>query len=365
MEAVNSIIAMGNAMKFKVELCYIQAFRHSRSGREYYYYRREGRRIPIKADFGTTAFIKEVMDIEKSFSILSEPLHCTLQDLIAAYKESPDYLFLKDATRLSYDRALNVLLPWYDIDLKTFKRSSIIELRDSVLLPKYRTWMANYVVAVLSILFRFGLDHGFLASNPLQSRVRKIKVQKTEIPNRPWTALERSVVLEHAPPHIRLPIALAMCTGLRKADVFSINMSAIKAGLISVRTSKRGVPVRLPVHIILAQALAERPIVDTVQIALRSDGKPWTADGFDTVWHRFKKRLEGEGKIGTGLTLHGLRHTLGALLKEAGAHDGEIADVLGQSTTAMARFYSQGAGLSDKIQGLVKALERESQSHLV
>ena len=57
-------------------------------------------------------------------------------------------------------------------------------------------------------------------------------------------------------------------------------------------------------------------------------------------------------------------------MKEAGAHDGEIADVLGQSTTAMARYYSQGAGLSDKMRGLVKGLElvavdRESQSQLV
>ena len=344
-------------MKFKAELRYIQAFRHSRSAREYYYYRREGRRIPLKAAFGTAAFIKEVIDIEKGFSIVSDPIDGTLQGLITAYKASPDYLFLKDATRVSYERALNVLLPWYEIELKTFKRSSIIELRDSVLLPKYRTWLANYAVTVLSILFRFGLDHGFLESNPLQGRVRKIRIQKSEIPNRPWTAVERSMVLEHAPPHIRLPIALAMCTGLRKADVFSINMSAIKAGLISVRTSKRGITVRLPIHPILAQALAERPSVDAAQIALRSDGKPWTADGFDTVWHRFKTKLEAEGKIEKGLTLHGLRHTLGVLLKEAGAHDGEIADVLGQSTTAMARYYSQGAGLSDKMQCLVKGLE--------
>ena len=44
-------------------------------------------------------------------------------------------------------------------------------------------------------------------------------------------------------------------------------------------------------------------------------------------------------------------------MKEAGAHDGEIADVLGQSTTAMARYYSQGAGLSDKMQDIVKSLD--------
>ena len=165
------------------------------------------------------------------------------------------------------------------------------------------------------------------------------------------------MVIDHAPPPVRLPIALAMCTGLRKADVFSIKISAIHNGKISICNSKGGIPIKLPIHPILADALAGRPTVDATQIALRSDGKPWTPDGFDTVWHRLKSRLEAEGKIDKGLTMHGLRHTLGVLLKEAGAHDGEIADVLGQSTTAMARYYSQGADLSDKMQDIVKRLE--------
>jgi integrase len=113
----------------------------------------------------------------------------------------------------------------------------------------------------------------------------------------------------------------------------------------------------LPVHRILADALKKRPAVDTLQIAVRSDGKPWTPDGFDTAWHKFKAKLEADGKLEKGLTLHGLRHTLGTLLKEAGASDGEIADVLGQSTTAMARHYSRDAGLSDKMQDVVMGLE--------
>ncbi|MFM8607450.1 MAG: tyrosine-type recombinase/integrase, partial [Hyphomicrobiales bacterium] len=175
--------------------------------------------------------------------------------------------------------------------------------------------------------------------------------------NRPWSASERTIVLESASPHIKLPLALAMCTGLRKTDIFTITMASISNGLISVRTSKRGVPIKLPLHPILVEALKDRPNVSTFQIAVRSDGKPWTPDGFGTAWHKLKTRLESEGKIEKGLTIHGLRHTLGTLLKEAGAHDGEIADVLGQTTTAMARHYSKEAGLSDKISDVVRRLE--------
>jgi integrase len=344
-------------MKLRAELDYIQAFKNRLSGKVYYYYRRAGKRVPIKSEFGSAAFLRDVAEIENTFASKSETTRGTLEHLIEAYKLSPDYLSLKPATQLSYQRAFETLVPFNEANLRDFKRASIIEMRDWVLLPKYRTWMANYAVSVLSIIFRFGHDHGLMESNPLRERVRKIRAKDKQPANRPWTAVERQIVLENAPNHVLLPIALAMCTGLRKADIFSITTSAISNGQIIVKTSKRGVSIKLPVHRILAIALERRPKVDTLQIAVRSDGKPWTADGFDTVWHKLKKRLEGDGKIEKGLTLHGLRHTLGTLLKEAGAGDGEIADVLGQSTTAMARHYSRDAGLSDKMQNVVMGLE--------
>jgi integrase len=344
-------------MKLRAELHYIQAFKNRFSGKVYYYYRRSGKRIPIKSKYGSAAFLNEISEIEKAFEIKEDNIHGTLGHLIDAYKCSPDYQSLKKATCVSYDRAFEVLKPFNQAKLKDFKRSSIIEMRDRVLLPKYQTWMANYAVSVLSIIFRYGHDHGFMENNPLKERVRKLRVKNKEPVNRPWTVNERLVVLENSPPHIRLPIALAMCAGLRKADVFSITTSAILNGYIAVKTSKRGVPIRLPIHPILASALADRPNVDCLQIAVRSDGKPWTPDGFDTAWHKLKKKLEYDGKIDAGLTLHGLRHTLGTLLKEAGASDGEIADVLGQSTISMARHYSKEARISDKLEAVVMGLE--------
>lgn len=344
-------------MVFKVALNSLGAVRHRRSSFHRYGYRGVGYCLTIKSAPGDAGVLHEAVGLESGFGPPHETSVATLRHLIASYKESPDYVSLKYATRVSYERAFVVLRPFLDTHLNSLKRATLIQMRDRVLLPRYRTWMANYAISVLSVVFRFGLDHGFIEENPLQERVRKLRMQRSSHPNRPWTALERRLVLDHAPPHIRLPIALAMCTGLRKADVFSIKLSAIRDGQISVLTSKRGIPIRLPIHPILADALAARPTVDAMHIALRSDGKPWTPDGFDTVWHRLKSKLEAEGKVEKGLTIHGLRHTLGVLLKEAGAHDGEIADVLGQSTTAMARYYSQGAGLSDKMQDIVKSLD--------
>ena len=344
-------------MKLRAELDYIQAFKNRRYGKVYYYYRRAGKRIPIKSEFGTAAFLREVADIEKKFIKSDDSAPETLGFLIKSYKESQNFLELKEATRITYERAFLALKPFWSADIKDFKRSTIIELRDRVLLPKYKLWMANYAITVLSVLFRYGHDLGIVENNPLRERVRKLRNREKLPANRPWTVEERKVVLERAPPNLKIPLALAMCTGLRKTDVLSITMSSIVNDVISIRTSKRGVPVKLPLHPVLAEALATRPKVDAVQIALRSDGKPWTSDGFDSAWHRLKCELEAEGKIDKGLTIHGLRHTLGTLLKEAGAHDGEIADVLGQKSTAMARHYSKEAGISDKMSDVVRRLE--------
>jgi hypothetical protein len=44
-------------------------------------------------------------------------------------------------------------------------------------------------------------------------------------------------------PYLKVPIALAMCAGFRKADVLSVTRSAVCDGMISVTTSKRQFPV--------------------------------------------------------------------------------------------------------------------------
>jgi len=55
-------------------------------------------------------------------------------------------------------------------------------------------------------------------------------------------------------------------------------------------------------------------------------------------------------------TDNGLRHNLATRLKEAGADDGTIADLLGQRTTAMSRHYSAEADLPESTRALMMRL---------
>ncbi|MDR3464089.1 MAG: hypothetical protein P4L76_17435 [Beijerinckiaceae bacterium] len=63
--------------------------------------------------------------------------------------------------------------------------------------------------------------------------------------------------------------------------------------------------------------------------------------------------------MGPGLTLYGLRHTVGVILREMGYDERTIADALGQKTIEMARPYAEGADLKPKMRGVVKRLDKE------
>ena len=74
---------------------------------------------------------------------------------------------------------------------------------------------------------------------------------------------------------------------------------------------------------------------------------------------RSAKSWKLTGKIGPGLTLYGLRHTVAVILRELGYDERTIADALGQKTIEMARLYAEGADLKPKMRGVVAKFDAE------
>jgi integrase len=81
--------------------------------------------------------------------------------------------------------------------------------------------------------------------------------------------------------------------------------------------------------------------------------------GFRASWRTLRIRLEKDGRIGPGLTLYGLRHTVAVILRESGCDERTIADALGQKTIEMARHHAKGADLRGKMRGVVKSFDEE------
>lgn len=153
--------------------------------------------------------------------------------------------------------------------------------------------------------------------------------------------------------------------GLRKADVLSVTKAAVRGGMISVTTSKRQLAVAIPIHPILAEALAAAPASDAVQLAVTSKGRPWTSSGFNASFGKFINRLEAEGLVQPGLTMHGLRHTLGTRLREATNDIDLIRRILGHQTLVMAQHYSASADTSDQARRAVKKFHGEQKAPIV
>jgi integrase len=95
---------------------------------------------------------------------------------------------------------------------------------------------------------------------------------------------------------------------------------------------------------------------------VNSRGRLWTENGFRTSFFKFVGKLEEEGKVGPNLTIHGLRHTCGTLIRELGFDKDTIADMLGQEDAGMAEWYARDADLERKLTGVVRKIDRHLEN---
>lgn len=331
-----------------------------RHGKKRCYHRKTRTPVDLEnAPLGSAAFLAECNRIMALVAPAPKP--GTLGGLIEKYRGSPAFLDLAPRTRRDYQGIFDYLQPIRDTPLTRFTTPFIVKLRDRTEEKRKRRY-ANYVRAVLSTLFSWGRERGYVKDNPALG-VRNLRKPKgSPDANRPWSDAERHAVLETASPHMRPAIALMMFTGLGPQDALTLPRSFYRNGEIATQRSKTGEPVFWPAIRPLRDALEDAEDHDAITLCASSRGRPWTVSGFRASWRPLRERLEAEGKVQPGLTLYGLRHTVAVILKELGYDDRSIADALGQKTEAMARHYSKGADLRRKMVGVASSLEAEVNS---
>jgi integrase len=280
----------------------------------------------------------------------------TLGRLFEFYRACPAFADLAPSTRGGYVRMMNLLKPLNDMPLTELTSQFIAGLRDKIA-NRHGRRQANYVMAVVSVACELGKEHGLVGHNPVKG-VRRVKRPRgAPKANRPWTQEERRIVLGEVPYQLRVPIALAMFTGLRKGDVLTLTKGAIRNGQIWRRTGKTSQEVSIPVHPDLAALLAAAPAHDAITVAATTNGTSWTESGFNSTFIKAIAKLERKERIGPGLTFHGLRHTVGTLLTEAGVNIDIVRRWLGQKTLAMAIHYSDTADTSSSMNAAIKKFD--------
>jgi len=334
----------------------LKRYRDNRDGRIYCYHRPTGRRL--KAEFGSQEFFAELAALESAYKEQRrrEALPQTLGEMIGTYTQSARFQELAQRTRKDYIGILSDLAAIQDMPLAAIDKPFLARVRDEH--AQRRGWhRANYLLAILSTVFKMAEEYGVMKENPAL-RLAKLKRPKDRpAANRPWTESERTAILEAAPPHLRLPLAIGALTGLRIADIVDLPKTAFSDGWLHHKTAKRGVEVILPFSDALRREILQAPPHSAITFCANSRGIPWTEDGLRCSFAKLRDKLQHAGKIGPGLTIHGLRHTVAAELAETGVTDSEIACWLGQTTTTMARHYSARADKKKRMEGTVVKLK--------
>lgn len=333
-----------------------------RHGRMRCYHRETGHKIDlVKAPLGSAAFFTEC----EQTTAISEankakaPKVGTLGGLIQSYYETEHFKNLAPATRRDYRQCADFLEPIRNMPIHTITTPLVASIHDKAAL-RIGWRRANMLRTFLSEVFRFAIPKGLISANFATGVIPKPRPAKLAYANRPWEPEECDIVLGHAPPHVRVVLAVLMNTGLDPSDALNLRRDQIDGETIWGVRGKTGVEVAIPIGPTLHAALKQAPQHDAPALLANSRGEQWTYNGFSTVWHRFKTGLEAKGLIQPGLTLKGLRHTVATTLREAGLDERRIADLLGQKTLSMARHYSRSANLAAKNRETMATLETEN-----
>lgn len=329
-------------------------------GKVYYYDRITGKRI--FAPFGTAEFLAEVEVLRSGTQKkkVTQASPGTLGALIQAYRSSPEFSDdLSDRSRKDYNRVMDYLSPLRNVAIASFDPAYALAIRDKAnKTHKFR--FANYTLAVLSVMFNYGIPRRLADTNPTTNLPKIKRPRGMRQQNRAWLDHELTAVLEHAPKELGVAVALGAYSGLREADVLKINLNSIQNDVIEWRVSKTDELLEIPVHrdlldwIETARKLENRK---GLTIVIGKRGRPFTESGFRARFFKMIRDLEAQKKIGHGLTFHGLRHTVGTRLADAGADDFTIQTILGHKTAAMAQNYRRDASKKRGAKAAIHLLE--------
>jgi hypothetical protein len=142
--------------------------------------------------------------------------------------------------------------------------------------------------------------------------------------------------------------AVIMFTGIDPSDALARKKPDVADGNIWGERGKTQTDLAVPVSDELRFIPHQLPPHGAETLLASTRGQSWTCNGFSTVWHRFNKPLQEKGLIGSGLALKGLRHRIATELRESSVDTCAIADVLGQKTESVLRWYSRDAVLAGK-----------------
>jgi len=133
---------------------------------------------------------------------------------------------------------------------------------------------------ILGAVLSWPLDRDLVVANPCQRGGRLYRGSRRD---KIWTFDDELAFLYRAPRHLHLALQLGLWTGQRQGDLLRLTWSSCDGKRITLKQSKTGVPVIIPVGSPLKATLDATPKRSPI-VLVNSDGKPWTPNGFRFSW---------------------------------------------------------------------------------
>lgn len=253
------------------------------------------------------------------------PKEGTLQVILNGFQASSEWDDLAPRTQRDYVGLIKVI----EQKFGTFPLSALSDRRAVAIFKAWRDErakksrrQADYGWQVLARILSWAHGRGLVAANPCEKGGRLYRGSRAD---HVWTEADEAAFLAIAPPHLHLPLLLALWTGQRQGDLLALTWPQYDGKVIRLRQRKTGARVVIPVGEPLRAALdAMKKKVG--HVLLNSDGRPWTPDGFRSSW---RKACAAAGII--GVTFNDLRGTAVTRLALAGCTEAEIAAITGHS----------------------------------
>lgn len=337
-----------------------------RDGKTRWYYRRAGRKVRIKADWGSrdfaAAYVAAKRQHESGVVDDSHPAKTAPKGsfgwLAAQYFQSRRFLSLDAKSRTTRRLVIEECLresdggvppdPFAACPIARLNAAAVMLLMDRKIAedrPKKRSkrdgaGAANNRKKYLSAMFGWAVKAKHMVANPARDAER---VAYATDGFHTWTVDEVRQFEEKHPigTKARLALALLLFTGARRGDAVTLGRQHVKDGMLryvprKTRYKRRDVSEK-PVLPELAHVIANSPCGD-LTFLVTEYGKAFTAAGFGG-W--FRKQCDDADL--PHCTAHGLRKAGATLAAEGGATDREMMALFDWSTSGQATAYTAKA----------------------
>lgn len=333
----------------KLDLPYLDCFR-DRHGHMRYYVRRFGKRTPLPGKPGSAEFsaayaaaIAGQTPAQKAATVAPG----SIAGAVAGYLASAKFASLAKDTQRARRRILEKLREKHGTKgVATLQRHQV----EHMLAAKATTpEAARNLLKALRGLFAWCVLAGLRRDDPtagLKAPRKKSQGFHT------WTEdeVERFRARHPLGTRARLALELAACTGQRRGDLIRMGRQHVRHGVLSIRQSKTGVLVEIPVLPELQAAIDAMPPSGSLTFLHTHTGEAFSPAGF-TNWFREVCR-----EAGCAGSVHGLRKYAATRHADNGATAHELMAWFGWETLSEAERYTRAANRKLLAAGMVEKL---------